>query len=145
MKSIKLATRWRNGVWHNLFKADNELTFDIANNCLLDDFCDYCGYTIEEQIDASTIVISGPIRLLISTPKLRLSIAIQGDKFIATYKLVSMPFVSLAVAFREEDTRLVVDDDLQSANVVTRVLYQPIADRFVSNGAAAMEQFLNKL
>jgi hypothetical protein len=146
MKSIKLKKEWSNGVWHNIFKADNIKTFDINNNCLLDDFCDYCYYTIEEEIDSCNLIISGPINLLGISLKIRLSIKDDGaGKFVATYQVVSMPFISLVVTFREENRRLIVGDDLQDANVVTRILYQPIADRFVSDGAYAIEKFMKEL
>jgi hypothetical protein len=145
MKTIKLPTKWCNGVWHNIFKADNIKTFDIRDNCLLDDFCYYCGYTIEQQIDHSNIIISGPINLLGTKFHIRLSITNENNKFIATYKIVSIPFISLVVTFREEDGKLIVEDNLNSVGPMTRAFYQPIADRFVSDGAEAIDCFVTEL
>jgi hypothetical protein len=145
MKRIKIKKEWSKGVWNNIFKADNIKTFNIKDNCLLDDFCDYCGYTIQEQIDDSNIIISGPINLLGADLYIRLSITNERNKFIAKYQVVSIPFVSLVVTFREEAGNLIVEDDLRGANLVTRVLYRPIADRFVSDGAYAIEQFMNDI
>jgi hypothetical protein len=145
MKSIKLSKQWSNGVWHNIFKADNIKTFDIKDNCLLDDFCDYCGYTIEEQINDSNLIISGPIHLLGVGLKIRLSIIKTNNRFVATYKVITVPFISLDVTFRELDGQLIVEDNLQDANPVRRILYQPIADRFVSDGADAIGRFIKEL
>lgn len=145
MKSIKLKKEWTNGVWHNIFKADNIKTFDRKDNCLLDDFCDYCGYTIEEQINASNLIISGPINLMGANLKIRLSILQRAGKFEATYQVVTIPFISLTVKFSEKNGSMIVEDDLQDANPATRILYQPIADRFVSDGAKAMDRFLLEL
>lgn len=145
MKSIKLPKQWSNGVWHNIFKADNELTFDVKSNCLLDDFCDYCGYIIEEPINDSNLILSGPIHLLGVGLKIRLSIIKTNNKFEATYQVVSIPFVSLVVTFRESDGRLIVEDNLQDVNPLTRALYQPIADRFISDGAEAIYNFIKDL
>ena len=143
MKSIKLKKKWSNGVWHNIFKADNELTFDIGSNWLLDDFCDYCGYTIEEQIDDSNLIISGPLNLLGNNLKISLSITHDNNKIMATYQVVS--FISLVVTFREENGLIIVEDNLQDENVIKRTLYQPIADRFVSDGAEAIHRFMKGL
>jgi hypothetical protein len=149
MKSIKLPKKWRNGVWHNIFKADNIKTFDIRDNCLLDDFCDYCGYTIEKQVSDSCLIVSGPINFLGSSLNIELSIISndhhEGKRFEATYKVVSIPFVSLVVTFREENGQLIVEDDLQDARLIKRIVYQPIADRFVSDGASAVQSFINEL
>ncbi len=147
MKSIKLPKKWRNGVWHNIFKADNILTFDIKDNCLLDDFCDYCGYTIEEQIDDSNLIISGPIHLFGTKLQILLSVTYDAERktFEVTYQVVTIPFISLVVTFREEDETLIVEDDLQDAFLIKRVIYQPIADRFVSDGADAVYRFLREL
>lgn len=145
MKSIKLPKQWTDGVWYNIFKADNELTFDAKSNCLLDDFCDYCGYTIEEHINDSNLIISGPIHLFGSKLNIRLSITNNNNKFEATYQVVSIPFVSLVVTFRESSGKMIVEDNLQDARLVKRVLYQPIADRFVSDGAEAIGRFIKEL
>lgn len=102
----------------------------------------FCGYTIEEQKSDSDLVISGPINFLGSNLKIRLSIVNNNNVFEATYKI---PFVSLVVTFRELDGRLIVNDDLQNAHFVKRIVYQPIADRFVSDGAYAIEQFMKKV
>lgn len=88
------------------------------------------------------MVISGPINFLGSNLKIRLSIVNNNNVFEATYQVVSIPFVSLMVTFRELDGRLIVNDDLQNAHFVKRIVYQPIADRFVSDGAYAIEQFI---
>jgi len=145
MKSIILPKKWQDGVWHNIFKADNELKFDIRSNCLLDDFCDYCGYKIEQQISDSHIIISGPINFLGSDLNIDLSITNVGGVFEATYTVVKVPFVSLVVTFREVDGQLIVDDDLQDSRLIKRIMYQPIATRFVNDGAYAVEQFLKDL
>jgi len=145
MKSIKLPKRWSKGVWHNIFKADNIKTFDIKDNCLLDDFCDYCGYTIEKQISDSNIIISGPINFLGSNLNIELSITHENGVFIATYKVVTVPFISLVVTFREGDGQLIVEDNLKDEYLVKRVMYQPIADRFVSDGASAVQSFIKDL
>ena len=137
MTSIQLRKEWRNGKWHDIFKADNILTFDMRDNCLLDDFCDYCGYAIEEELsNSNTLFIRGPIRLLDYKVKIRLDIRKQDRVFVATYKLL---FVSLAVTFREEKGRLIVESDCSN------IIYKTIADRFVRDGAAAMAGFMNDL
>jgi hypothetical protein len=143
MKSIKLPTQWSNGVWHNIFKADNSKTFKINDNCLLDDFCYYCGYTIEDQINDSNLIISGPINLVGTNLNIRLSIINKNNVFEATYQVVKIPFVSLVVTFREDNGSLIVEDKLQDESLIKRVLYQPIADRFVSDGAEAITSFIN--
>jgi hypothetical protein len=142
---IKLPVKWTNGVWHNIFKADNIKTFDIKSNCLLDDFCDYCGYTIEEQIDDSNLIISGPIHIFGVQIQIRLSIINTNGVFEATYQVVTIPFISLVVTFREEKGHLIVEDNLKNTNFVTRILYQPIANRFVSDGAEAIDSFITPL
>jgi hypothetical protein len=137
MTSIQLRKEWRNGKWHDIFKADNILSFDIRDNCLLDDFCDYCCYTIEEQrSDSNSLVIRGPVNLLGYKVKIRLDIEKRRDAFVATYTFL---FVSLTVTFREVGGKLVVDSDCSN------IIYKPIADRFVRDGAAAMAGFMNDL
>ncbi len=136
---------WSGGVWNNIFKADNSKTFDMRDNCLLDDFCEYCGYTIEQQLDSSNLIISGPVNLLGVQVRIRLSIEHNAGVFSATYKVIALPFINLVVKFREANGQLIVEDDLQDANIVTRALYKPIADRFVSDGAQAIECFMTDL
>ncbi len=81
--------------------------------------------------------------------KLHISLSIAYDavnnKFIATYQVVSMPFISLVVTFREQEGQLIVEDDVRYANIITRVMYQPIAERFVNDGAAAIQLFIQCL
>ncbi len=144
MKSIVLPTQWSKGVWHNIFKADNIKTFNIKSNCLLDDFCYYCGYKIVDQKSDSNIIISGPINFLGTDLNIELSITNKEGVFEATYQVVSVPFIYLVVTFREEDGNIIVEDNLKDANPITRVLYQPISDRFVSDGAYAVESFVNE-
>ena len=143
MRSVQLPRKWTQCVWHNLFKADNVRTFDVNDNCLLDDFCDYCGYTIDAQNSDSDIVVSGPVTIWGVRVPFRLQITCDNaDVITATYQVVSIPFIQLVVTFRERDGYLLVDDNLQDANPLTRTFYQPIADEFVCNGADAIRRFI---
>lgn len=143
MTKIKLTSEWSNGVWHNIFKADNIKKFDVNENCLLDDFCNYCGYTIKQQINDSKLIITGPINIFFVQPDIDLSIVKANGKFIATYQVVGVPFIKLVVKFYEENKYIIVEDDFQDANFITKVLYKPFADQFVNDGAEAIRSFMN--
>jgi hypothetical protein len=140
---IKLTSNWSNGVWHNIFKADNIKKFDVKENCLLDDFCDYCGYTIKQQINESKLTINGPINIFFAQPDIDLSIIQNNGQFIATYQVVGLPFIKLVVKFYEENRCLVVEDEFQNGSLITQLFYKPLADQFVKDGAEAIRSFMN--
>lgn len=142
---LQLSDNWKNGKWHNVFKADNSISFEIKENCLLDDFCDYCGYTIVKQIDSSNICVTGPISFLGFKPDLSLKITNTGDVFTVKYTLESLPILSLSVTFREKDNLLYIEHTLEGKNFIEQLVYTQFANRFVHSGATAFQSFMDEL
>ncbi len=142
MKTIALDKYWRNNKWHDIFKADNEMSFDKEDNYLLDDFCEYCNYKIEQQISERNIIISGPVRIFRKDFNISLDITSDNNVIRATYSLF---FISLVVTFTEKDNNIVIDSDLQGKNFLQRFLYGPLANQFVTEGAFALDAFMKDL
>jgi hypothetical protein len=142
---LQLGDNWKNGKWHNVFKADNSISFEIKENCLLDDFCDYCGYTIVKQIDSSNICVTGPISFLGLKPDLILQITNTGDVFTVKYALATLPIICLNVTFKEKDTLLYIEHTLEGKNLIEQLVYTQFVNRFVYSGAVALKSFMDEL
>jgi len=142
---LDLSDNWKNGKWHNVFKADNSISFEIKENCLLDDFCEYCGYKIVKQIDSSNICVTGPISFLGFAPNITVQITNIGDVFTVKYMLDALPIICLSVTFREKDNTLCIEHTLDGKNFIEQLLYTQLANRFVYSGAAALKSFMDEL